>query len=82
MIGVGGGYDQSVIDDLKRDLAALPSTAPAKAAKPSAIPLEGFDVTMVEKDAPATAISMGFPIDVLRGSKDWYALADREFLAG
>ena len=32
-------------------------------------------MTIVEKDAPATAISIGFPIDVLRGSKDWYALA-------
>jgi zinc protease len=30
---------------------------------------------MVEKDAPATAISMGFPISVRRGSRDWYALA-------
>jgi zinc protease len=75
MVGVGGGYDQSVIDDLKRDLAGLPSTAPAKAPKPEAIPLDGLDVTIVEKDAPTTAISMGFPIDVLRGTKDWYALA-------
>jgi zinc protease len=64
-----------VIDDLKRDLTGLPSTAPAKAPKPEAIPLDGLDVTIVEKDAPATAISMGFPIDVLRGTKDWYALA-------
>jgi len=30
---------------------------------------------MVEKDAPATAISIGFPSAVARGSKDWYALA-------
>jgi zinc protease len=33
------------------------------------------DVTIVEKDCGATAISIGFPIHVLRGSKDWYALA-------
>jgi zinc protease len=32
-------------------------------------------VTIVEKDAPATAISLGFPIDVLRGQEDWYPLA-------
>ncbi len=32
-------------------------------------------MTIVEKDCAATAISLGFPIDVLRGSKDWYALA-------
>jgi zinc protease len=31
--------------------------------------------TIIEKDAASTAISMGFPIDILRGSKEWYALA-------
>jgi zinc protease len=97
LVGVGGGYDQALIDDLKRDLGALPGAPKVKVFKyndlspsgietpnaarqsdtpiPKAIPLNGFDVTMVEKDAPATAISMGFPIDVLRGTKDWYALA-------
>ena len=30
---------------------------------------------IVEKDAPATAISLGFPIDLLRGQKDFYPLA-------
>jgi zinc protease len=38
-------------------------------------PLRGFKATIVEKDAPATAISIGVPIDILRGSKEWYALA-------
>ncbi len=75
MVGVGGGYDQAVLDDLKRDLGGLPAgDSRAASPKPKAIPLGGFDVTMVEKDAPATAISMGFPIDVLRGTRDWYAL--------
>ena len=37
--------------------------------------LRGRQVTIVEKDCPATAISLGFPIDVLRGTQDWYALA-------
>jgi zinc protease len=32
-------------------------------------------VLIVEKDASATPISMGFPMAALRGSKDWYALA-------
>lgn len=97
MVGVGGGYDQPLLEDLKRDLGSLSAdtgmkamqynkivqstgTSPALATlsstpKARPIALNGFDVTMVEKDAPATAISMGFPIDVLRGSKDWYALA-------
>ena len=30
---------------------------------------------IVEKDCSATAIEMGYPINLLRGEKDWYALA-------
>jgi zinc protease len=37
--------------------------------------IQGLQVKIVDKDCEATAISMGFPIDVLRGHKDWYALA-------
>ena len=73
--GIGGGFDQELIDHLARDLSALPAGNPA--AVPVAEPQtsEGFRVTIVDKDAPATAISMGFPMNVLRGSREWYALA-------
>ncbi|MBI4810041.1 MAG: insulinase family protein [Ignavibacteriales bacterium] len=75
VIGLGGGYDMTLIDNLKIDLAKLPGGVPRAIQKPKANPIDGFDVTIVEKDAPATAISMGFPINVQRGTKDWYALA-------
>jgi zinc protease len=35
---------------------------------------EGMEVTIVDKDAGATAISMGFPIDISRASDDFVAL--------
>ena len=38
-------------------------------------PLDGIQVKIIEKECEATAISLGFPIDVHRGTKDWYALA-------
>jgi zinc protease len=75
VIGIGGGYDQSLIEELRKDLGALPAGAPEPVAKPTPAKLDGFSATMVEKDAPATAISMGFPINLLRGSREWYALA-------
>jgi len=75
VIGLGGGYDNALLERLKNDLATLPAGKVPSVAKPTPKPLEGFHVTIVEKDAPATAISMGFPITVLRGTKDWYALA-------
>jgi zinc protease len=75
VIGLGGGYAASLLASLKKDLGTLPVSGPAGPAAPHAAAARGWHVTIVEKDAPAAAISMGFPIKVLRGSKDWYALA-------
>jgi zinc protease len=38
-------------------------------------PVEGYKMVMVDKKTSATAISIGFPIELLRGERDWYALA-------
>jgi zinc protease len=75
VIGLAGGYDASLLDMLRKDLAGLPSVPVEPAPVPAPVPLKGMRVTIVEKDAPATAISMGFPINILRGSREWYALA-------
>ncbi len=75
VVGLAGGYDPTLLDMLKKDLAALPSAATVPTPAPVPAPLKGMQVTIVEKDAPATAISMGFPMSVLRGSREWYALA-------
>jgi zinc protease len=75
VIGLAGGYDPGVIERLENGLQELPAGIPPRVGVSSPVPKTGLIVTIVEKDAPATAISMGFPIDLLRGSKDWYALA-------
>jgi zinc protease len=75
VIGLGGGYDASLPGRLKSDLGKLPAGTPHPVEPPAPAPIKGFRAMIVEKDAPATAISMGVPIDILRGSKDWYALA-------
>jgi zinc protease len=75
VIGIGGSYDEALLKRLRIDLAMLPAGAPPEVPPPAPAPVKGFSVTIVEKDAPATALSMGFPIDILRGSKEWYALA-------
>jgi zinc protease len=74
-IGLGGGYDASLVDQLKKDLQTLPAGSVKPVPAPTPAPIKGKKVVIVEKDAPATAISLGFPINVLRGSKEWYALA-------
>ena len=75
VIGLGGGYEPALVERLKTDLAKLPAGAPAAVPAPRPKKIDGLQVTLVEKNAASTAISLGFPIDVLRGEKDWYALA-------
>ncbi len=75
VIGLGGGYDMNLLSNLKKDLGMLPTGTPKAVEKPAPKAINGLNVTIIDKDAPATAISMGFPIDILRGTKDWYALA-------
>lgn len=74
VIGLGGGYDAALVEKVKTALGALPADAPPPVAKPAPAPIEGIDVVLVDKETQATAISFGFPLDVLRGERDWYAL--------
>jgi zinc protease len=53
--------------------AADVESADVPAPEPKAI--QGMEVMIVKKNAGSTAISFGFPIEVTRGSKDFYALA-------
>jgi zinc protease len=75
VIGLGGGYDEALIDRLQNDLAKLNDVQVEEIGKPQPEKIDGLNFTLIEKEAPATAISMGFPIDLVRGSKEWYALA-------
>ncbi|HEX9657224.1 MAG TPA: pitrilysin family protein [Bacteroidota bacterium] len=75
VVGVGGGFDDTLVRQLKEQLAGLPVGKSNKALPPSPKAINGMEVVIVEKDAASTAISMGFPMDLLRGSKEWYALA-------
>jgi len=74
VIGIGGGYDSALVGRLKSELNALPAGAPAPVAKPAPRPPEGIEAVLVDKETQSTAISIGFPISVLRGDRDFYAL--------
>ncbi len=75
VIGLGGGYDADLVTRLRTDLGSLPPGTPPAVPPPAPGAFQGLRVTIVEKDANATAISLGYPIDLLRGKPDWYALA-------
>lgn len=75
VLGVGGGFDDDFVNKLMMDLNTLTEVKSEIPVKPVPKPIEGKVVTIIEKNAPATAISIGYPIDILRGTKEWYALA-------
>lgn len=75
VIGLGGGFGKEFAKTIAADFAALPKGQAAKVAVPAAPAINGLEIEIVEKDAQSTAISFGFPIDVKRGDKDFYALA-------
>jgi zinc protease len=74
-IALGGGYEDNLIDRLEKDLATLPAGKVAPVEKSVPKPVDGVEIRMVEKECDATAISFGFPIDVVRGDDDFFALA-------
>lgn len=75
VIGIGGGYEKQLVEKLKDDLSNLPNGESYSLTKPAYNEIEGLHLTIINKNANATAISMGFPIDILRGTREWYALA-------
>lgn len=74
-VGLAGAITPEWLAKARADLAAnLPRGATASRRLPAPRPPAGIDVTLVQKQTIATAISMGFPIDVRRGHPDFVAL--------
>ena len=75
-IGLAGdfpdGFSERVREDFKK---ALPRGEARSMALPAVARGEGLEVTIVDRPAAdATAISLGFPIDVTRADDDFYPL--------
>ncbi|MDR3635247.1 MAG: insulinase family protein, partial [Isosphaeraceae bacterium] len=74
-LGVAGGAERAFLKRVETDLSSLPAEAPAPPVLPRPQPPHGLEITIVEKPADSTAISLGFPLDVTRRDDDFYALA-------
>jgi zinc protease len=74
VVAVGGDVGQDLLDRLQKSLAELPATAAADRPLPPAPKLAGRSAVLVAKPGADASISFGFPIDVPRGSDDFYAL--------
>ena len=74
LLGIGGGFDDAVVARMKAAVKRLP--AGATTAAPSISPTTTADrsAVLIDKPGADASISFGFPIDVHRGDKDFYAL--------
>ncbi len=74
-LGMAGGFDPTAAAQVESNLASLPRQALELSALAKSAAPAGTEVTIVVKPAEATAISIGFLIDVTRRDDDFYALA-------
>jgi zinc protease len=74
VIGLAGGYPEGFLEQVKNDFAKLPAGKSAAVSLPAPKTLRGIRMTMVEKNTRSVAYSIGFPIDVKRGGRDYPAL--------
>ncbi len=74
-LGLAGNYPQTFPARVTTDFAKLPAGASAKMkiAKPELA--KGTNIDILQRETRSTGISMGFPVDVRRGGKDYAALA-------
>jgi zinc protease len=74
LLGVGGGFDDTVVAGLKDALGRLPPGSAMAAPAISPASIDGRSVVLIDKPGADASISFGFPLDVHRGDRDFYAL--------
>jgi zinc protease len=74
VFGIAGGYPKEFIGRVKKDLAGLPEGSFTEDALPKPANPVGIEGMIIQKENRATAVSFGYPIDVTRADKDYYAL--------
>ncbi len=74
VIGLAGGYPPDFPDRMAADFSVLPESFTPRLSLPKTRRPDGLRFILAEKQTPATAISMGFPIDLTRADRDFFAL--------
>ena len=74
VVALGGATSSELVSRLERSVAGLPAESPDAAPLPNLHPVDGIDLVLVSKPGADASISFGFPIDVHRGERDFYAL--------
>jgi zinc protease len=75
VVGLAGGYPNGFSQKVESDFAKLPAGTADKKRFDAPQLSAGAHLDIVTRDTRSTALSLGFPIDVNRASKDWPAVA-------
>ncbi len=75
VIGLSGGFDAKFTAQMDKDFAKLAKGKKVLRKLPAPTLLDGMKIDIVQRETRATAISLGFPIEVNRRHKDFPALA-------
>jgi zinc protease len=75
VLGLAGGYPKTFPDKVKADFAKLRAGTAATGNYDDPKLTPGTQISIIQRETRATAVSLGFPIAVTRSDKDWPALA-------
>ena len=73
-VGIGGGFDAAVVAQLEAAVGQLPAGSAEAPPAIDAQPIDGRSALVIDKPGADASISVGFPLDVRRGDRDFYAL--------
>jgi len=73
-LALAGGYDETLAAEFEATLEALPAGAATPDPVIEPMPWQDTEVTLIAKPGADASISFGFPLDVHRGERDFYAL--------
>jgi zinc protease len=71
VVGVGGGYPDGFPERIRKEIDTLPEGAPPAVTAPEPKMPAGMKVLIVDKQTDASAVSFGYPIDLLRNGADF-----------
>jgi zinc protease len=74
VVGVGGGFPEGFAERARSDFDARPRGSVEEVPPPAVVEPDRVRILIVEKETDASAISMGFPTELVRGGKDFYAM--------
>lgn len=73
-LGLSGGYPLDFPAKMKSDFSTLPAGHTPQLVLPEQTRPDGFALVIAEKQTPATAMSMGFPVSLSKKDRDYFAL--------